>query len=71
MTVNEASSHLCKILTLIIVKTYLQTEETLPHRSSHRCNMLKAIFHQRETGKLQRNNYHHGSCGPSLTGKTW
>ena len=25
-TVNEVSSHLCKILTLIIVKTYLQTE---------------------------------------------
>ena len=25
---------------------------------------------QRATGKIQRNNYHHGSCGPSLTGKT-
>ena len=25
VTVNEVSSHLCKILTLIIVKTYLQT----------------------------------------------
>ena len=24
---------------------------------------------QRATGKIQRNNYHHGSCGPSLTGK--
>ena len=23
----------------------------------------------RATGKIQRNNYHHGSCGPSLTGK--
>ena len=22
------------------------------------------------TGKIQRNNYHHGSCGPSLTDKT-
>ena len=21
-------------------------------------------------GEIQRNNYHHGSCGPSLTGKT-
>ena len=38
---------------------------------------IKATFHltiptreQRETGKIQRNNYHHGSCGPSLTGKT-
>ena len=38
---------------------------------------LKATFYltismrgQRATGKIQRNNYHHGSCGPSLTGKT-
>ena len=37
----------------------------------------KATFHltismrgQRGTGKIQRNNYHHGSCGPSLMGKT-
>ena len=37
---------------------------------------LKATFHltismraQRTTGIIQRNNYHHGSCGPSLTGK--
>ena len=39
--------------------------------------MLKATFHltifmsgQRETGKIQRSNYHHGNRGPSLTGKT-
>ena len=39
--------------------------------------LLKATFHltipmrgQGATGKIQRNNYHHGSCGPSLTGKT-
>ena len=25
---------------------------------------------QRATDKIQRNNYHHGSCGPSFTGKT-
>ena len=25
---------------------------------------------QRETGKIQRNNYHDGNSGPSLTGKT-
>ena len=25
---------------------------------------------QRATDKIQRNNYYHGSCGPSLTGKT-
>ena len=24
---------------------------------------------ERAKGKIQRNNYHHGSCGPSLTGK--
>ena len=39
--------------------------------------VIKATFHltismrgQRATGKIQRNNYHHGSCGPPLTGKT-
>ena len=38
---------------------------------------LKATFHltismsgQSATGKIQMNNYHHGSCAPSLTGKT-
>ena len=25
---------------------------------------------QRATGKIQWNNYHHGSCGTSLTGET-
>ena len=41
------------------------------------CFYLKATFHltismrgQRVTGKIQRNNYDHGNCGPSLTGKT-
>ena len=35
---------------------------------------LMATFHltismrgQRATGKIQRNDYHHGNCGPSLT----
>ena len=38
---------------------------------------LKATFHlkismrrQHAMGKIQRNNYYHGSCWPSLTGKT-
>ena len=38
---------------------------------------FKATFHltismrgQRATGKIQRNNYRNGSCGPYLTGKT-
>ena len=37
---------------------------------------LKATFHltisvggQRATGNIQRNNYHHGICGTSLTSK--
>ena len=29
-----------------------------------------SMLGQRATGKIQRNNYHHGSCGSSLTGKT-
>ena len=41
VTVNEVSSHLCKILILIIVKTYLQTEEALLHHSTPSCNMLQ------------------------------
>ena len=38
---------------------------------------FEATFHltismrgERATGKIQRNNYYHGSCEPSLTGKT-
>ena len=38
---------------------------------------VKATFHltismrgQRATGKIQKNNYHHESCGASLTSKT-
>ena len=38
---------------------------------------FKATFHltislrgQHATGKMQRNNYHHGSCSPSLRCKT-
>ena len=45
------------------------------HESIQTCFI--ATFHltislrgQRATGKIQRNNYHHGSCGRSLTGKT-
>ena len=41
------------------------------------CLIHKATFHltisvrgQRSTGKIQRNNYHHGSCGTSFTSKT-
>ena len=46
-------------------------------RSGHERFDVMATFHltismggQRATGKIQRNNYHHGSCGPSLTSKT-
>ena len=37
MAVNEVSSLLCKVLTLIIVKTYLKIGRNLPHRSTHSC----------------------------------
>ena len=47
------------------------------HAFSWRLWFLKTTFHltismrgQRATGKIQRNNYHHGNCGSSLTGKT-
>ena len=49
---------------------YLQNE-IMPIRA------VKATFHltismrgRRATGKIKRNNYHHGSCEPFLTGKT-
>ena len=29
-----------------------------------------SIREQHTTGKIQRNNYYHGNCGSSLTGKT-
>ena len=45
--------------------------------ATHAWKSLKATFHltiymrrQRATGKIQRNNYHDGSCGPSLIDKT-
>ena len=47
------------------------------HENRYVRTPLKATFHltismrgQRATGKIQRNSYHHGSCGPSLTSKT-
>ena len=38
VTVNEVSSHLCKILTLIMVKTYLQTGQRCYHIA--RCSVV-------------------------------
>ena len=51
VTVHEFSSHLCKILTLIIVKTYLQTGETLLH-----CSALgiRATSHENVTRLAKR-----------------
>ena len=44
---------------------------------SYQLQCLKATFHltifmreHRATSKIQRRNYHHGSCGPPLTGET-
>ena len=49
LTVSQVSSHLCKILRLIIVKTYLQIEETPSHCSTHSYNMLRLIHMQPST----------------------
>ena len=45
--------------------------------SAHERFAVMATFHltismrgQQATGKIQRNNYHRGSCGPSLMSKT-
>ena len=56
------------------------TQTLVPFRLSAGRNpdwSIKATFHftismraQRATSKIQRNDYHHGSCGHSLTGKT-
>ena len=43
VTVNEVSSHLCKILTLITVKTYLQTGRR-PYRVAQR-PVVRATSH--------------------------
>ena len=41
VTIDEDSSHLHKVLPLSIVFTCLYTGETLPHRSTHSCNILR------------------------------
>ena len=48
-----------------------------PEKGSSRVRLKATFFHLtismrglRATGKIQRNNYHHGSCGTSLTSKT-
>ena len=63
-----------KVVLLICIKSALIM--SLPARTINKTS-LKATFHltisirgQRATGKIQKNNYHHGSYGPSLTGKT-
>ena len=40
---NEGSSRSCKILTPVIVKPYLHTGETLPHRSTPSCIVLAHV----------------------------
>ena len=59
------------------VITFLQCSAKKIFLNVYEKMFLKVTFHltismrgQRATGKIQRNNYHHGSCGPSLTGKT-
>ena len=57
--------------------TWGQLSESHKSTSAAKIEPLKATFHltifmrgQHATGKIQRNNYHHGSCGLPLTGKT-
>ena len=38
------------------------------HRAKATFHLTISMRGQRATGKIQRNNYHHGSCGLSLTG---
>ena len=64
-----------KKCTIVLSKSFLNSELVLVVKVQFL--YVKATFHltismrgQRATGKIQRNNYHHGSCGPSLTGKT-
>ena len=63
----------------IFLKKGFMVKQTYISLSSicHAYTLVRATFHltismrgQRATGKIQKNNYHHGSCGPSLTGKT-
>ena len=67
---------LSKILPLGILKTLLVKAFIAPP-TIRILAVVKATFHltismrgQRATGKIQRTNYHHGSCGASLTSKT-
>ena len=50
----------------------LREDQKHRHRFTFRATFHLMIFMrgQRATGKIQRNNYHHGNCGSSFTGKT-
>ena len=58
--------------------SFIHLLPSLPEsRTSSHLEMVRATSHltismsgQRETGKIQRNNYHYGNCGQSLTGNT-
>ena len=79
VTAVRTTSHLSVRLTamrMTVVKTYLQTglKDVLPHCSTPSC--IKGYFSLNDfyawaasTSKIQRNNYHHESCGPFLTVK--
>ena len=61
----------------VFLQRVLQTwkKKSIASRRSHVKGYLSfhltiSVRGKRATGKIQRNNYHHGSCGPSLTGNT-
>ena len=71
-------------LTVVRITVASRLSEKWPQHVTTLRNLIKlpkasvrTTFHltismrgQRATGKIQRNNYHHGNCGPSYTGKT-
>ena len=75
-TGNASEQFVLRNRTLILVHTVPEQKPIHPVQCEHRVS-LKATFYltismrrQHATGKIQKNNYHHGSCGASLTSKT-
>ena len=50
LTVNDVLSHISRLLTLIIFKTYLQTGEMLPHQSTPSCRGHFSHKHEANSG---------------------
>ena len=67
----DCANHLFKlVLRDAIFPTTCVTKLEKPLRVKATFHLTISMRGERATYKIQRNNYHHGSCGPSLTGKT-